>query len=104
MAYRLIQCDSIPVPQIRQVTWRLSVNSSPEKPRWIIVGFQTGTSGDQEQNLAIFDQCNLTNMFVIQIKVQFSANVPANTEAYAVVISDISLIFQSDGKQGDNRI
>ena len=33
----------------------------------------------------------------IQIKAQFSANVPANTEAFAVVISDTSLVFQSDG-------
>jgi len=33
----------------------------------------------------------------IQIKAQFSANVAANTEAFATVISDKSLIFQSDG-------
>jgi len=35
----------------------------------------------------------------IQIKAQLSANVPANTEAFAVVISDKSLIFQSDGQK-----
>jgi len=35
----------------------------------------------------------------IQIKTQFSENVPANTEAFAVVISDKSLIFQSDGQK-----
>jgi len=35
----------------------------------------------------------------IQIKAQFSANVAANTEAFAVVISDKSLIFQSDGNK-----
>jgi len=35
----------------------------------------------------------------IQIKAQFSANVPANTEAFAVVISDKSLIFQSGGQK-----
>jgi len=35
----------------------------------------------------------------IQIKAQFSANVPSNTEAFAVVISDKSLIFQSDGQK-----
>ena len=32
----------------------------------------------------------------IQIKSRFSANVAANTDAFAVVISDKSLIFQSD--------
>jgi len=33
----------------------------------------------------------------IEIKAQFSENVTANTEAFAVGISDKSLIFQSDG-------
>ena len=35
----------------------------------------------------------------VQTKAQFSANVAANTEAFAVVISDKSLIFQSDGQK-----
>jgi len=35
----------------------------------------------------------------IQIKSQFSANVAANTEAFAVVFSDKSLIFKSDGQK-----
>jgi len=35
----------------------------------------------------------------IQIKAQFSANVAANTEAFVVVISDKSLIFQSNGQK-----
>jgi len=35
----------------------------------------------------------------IKIKAQFSANVAANTEAFAVVISDKSLIFQSVGQE-----
>jgi len=35
----------------------------------------------------------------IQIKAQFSAIVAENTEAFAVVISEKSLIFQSDGKK-----
>jgi len=35
----------------------------------------------------------------IQIKAQFSENVAANTEAFAIVISDKSLIFQSDGQK-----
>jgi len=35
----------------------------------------------------------------IQIKAQFSANVAANTKAFAIVISDKSLIFQSDGQK-----
>ena len=35
----------------------------------------------------------------IQIKMHFSANVPANTQAYAVIISDRLINFQSDGNK-----
>jgi len=35
----------------------------------------------------------------IQVKTQFSENVAVNTEVFAVVISDKSLIFQSDGNK-----
>jgi len=65
VGYRMIQCDSVPVPQTRNFTRRLSVKSAPEKPRWIIVAFQTDKSGDQQHNPSIFDHCNLTNMFVM---------------------------------------
>jgi len=176
VGYRMIQCNSIPVPKTRNFTWRLSAKSGPEKPHWIIIGFQTDKSGDKEYNPSIFHQCNLTNIFVmlnskrypeidyddtnftqqkfsrvygdavafrtkfyhledlvsnpnitpadykellpmfvfdvtkqskklknsvtvIQIKARFSANVAANTETFAAVISDKSLIFQSDGNK-----
>ena len=174
--YRMIQCKSISVAQTRNFTWQLSVKSHVEKPRWIIVAFQTDKSGNQEPNPSIFDHCNFTSMFVmlnsqrypeidyndtnftqqkcsmvygdtaafrtkcynleelisspnitpsdykelfpmfvfdvtkqskklknsvtdIQVRAQFSANVAANTEAFAVIISDKSLIFQSDGQK-----
>jgi len=41
------------------------VKNAPEKPRWIVIGFQTGKSGDQTQNPAIFDHVNLKNMYVM---------------------------------------
>ena len=59
VAHRMRQCDSIIVPQSTSFTWRLSVNSSPEKPRYVIVGFQTGKDGDQEENPSIFDNVNV---------------------------------------------
>ena len=175
VAYRMRQCDSITVPQSTSFTWRLSVKSSPEKPRYVIVGFQTDKDGDQEHNPSIFDNVNVRNMYVmlnstrypavdynlsfpkqqysriygdvaafrckfyhmdelvsnpnitpadyktlyplfvfdvskqserlkntitdIQIKTLFNANVPPGTEAYAVVISDKMIKFQSDGNK-----
>ena len=56
------QCETFTLPQARSTVWRLGVSSAPEKPRWVLVGLQTGKSGNQESN--IFDHCNLTNMQV----------------------------------------
>ena len=175
LGFRMRQCESITVPQSTSFTWRLTVKSSPEKPRYIIVAFQKDKSGNQEKNPSIFDHLQVTNMFVtlnstrypvvdydlsftkqqfsraygdaatfrskfynmdelvsnpsinpsdfkdlfplfvfdvskqseklkhsvtdIQIKAFFNANVPNNTEAFAVVISDRVLSFQSDGNK-----
>ena len=50
VAYRTRQCDTITVPQATTFAWRLGVKNAPEKPRWIVIGFQTGKSGDQTQS------------------------------------------------------
>ena len=60
----MIQCDSASVPQARSFSWRLSVKSSPEVPRFIIIGFQTGKSGNQQENPSIFDNVNVNNIYV----------------------------------------
>ena len=175
VGFRMRQCESISVPQTTNFSWRLTVKSSPEKPRYIIVAFQTDKDGDQQKNPSIFSHVKLKNMYVtlnstrypvvdydlsftkqqysraygdaasfrtkyynmdelvsnpnitpsdykdlfplfvfdvskqseklkhsvtdIQIKARFNENVPANTEAYAVVISDRVVSFQSDGNK-----
>ena len=175
VGYRMIQCDSASIPQVTSFSWRLSVKSSPEVPRFIIVGFQTGKSNIQTANASTFNKVNVSNIYVmlnsmrypttdynisflsqkfsrvygdvaefrskffnmdelvsnpnitpadykdlyplflfdvskqseklkysttdIQIKMFLSANVPANTEAYAVIISDRLINFQSDGNK-----
>ena len=175
VGYRMIQCDSATIPQAISFSWRISVKSSPEVPRFIIVGFQTDKSGDQLTNPSIFNNVNVSNIYVmlnstrypttdynisflsqkysrvygdvaefrtkffnmdelisnpnitpsdfknlyplflfdvskqseklkysttdIQIKMHFSANVAANTQAYAVVISDRLINFQSFGNK-----
>ena len=175
VGYRMIQCDSASIPQATTFSWRLSVKSSPEVPRFIIVGFQTGRSGNQVANSSAFDNVNVNNIYAmlnsvrypttdynisflgqkfssvygdaaefrakffnmdelvsnpninplefkhiyplflfdvskqseklkysttdIQIKMHFNANVPANTQVYAVIISDRLINFQSDGNK-----
>ena len=176
VGYRMIQCDSASIPQAStNFSWRLSVKSSPEIPRFIIVGFQVGKSGNQEQNPSIFDNVNVNNIYAmlnstryptadynitfvgqkfsrvygdvaefrakffnmdelvsnpnigpvefralyplflfdvskqseklkysttdIQIKMHFSIALAAVTQAYAVIISDRLINFQSDGNK-----
>ena len=58
VAYRTRQCDMLSVPESTSITWRLSVKTSPEKPRFIIVGFQPAKDGDQTKNPFTFDHVN----------------------------------------------
>ena len=176
VGYRMIQCDNAAIPPTAtSFSWRLSVKSSPEVPRFIIVGFQTNKSGNQKTNPSLFNNVNVSNMFVmlnsmrypavdynisfdkqqfsrvygdaadfrskffnmdelvsspninpsdyrtlyplflfdvskqseklkysttdIQVKMHFSVGVDPNTQAYAVIISDRLINFQSDGNK-----
>ena len=65
VAYRTRQCDMLSVPESINFTWRLSVKTAPEKPRFIIVGFQTAKDGDQSKNPSTFDHVNLRNAYVM---------------------------------------
>ena len=65
VGYRMLQCDSTQVPENqRTFTWRLGVKSSPDIPRFIIVGFQTLRNNHQEENPAIFKHLFLRNIYV----------------------------------------
>ena len=64
VGYRMLQCDNIPVVGGTGFTWRLGVKSSPDIPRFIIVGFQTGKNNDQTTNPALFDHCEVRNIYV----------------------------------------
>ena len=64
VAYRTRQCDMLSVPESTSFTWRVSVKTAPEKPRFIIVGFQTAKVGDQTKKPSTFDHVNLTNAYV----------------------------------------
>ena len=65
VGYRMLQCDNAPVPAAnKNFTWRLGVKSSPDIPRFIIVGFQSGKNNNQERNPALFDHCSLRNIYV----------------------------------------
>ena len=64
VGYRMLQCDNTPVSGTGSFTWRLGVKSSPDIPRFIIVGFQTNKLNQQDKNPAIFDHCEVRNIYV----------------------------------------
>ena len=65
VGYRMLQCDSTQVPAGNTTfTWRLGVKSSPDIPRFIIVGFQSNKNNDQITNPALFDNLNVRNIYV----------------------------------------
>ena len=178
VGYRMLQCDNTQVSDSKSFIWRLGVKSSPDIPRFIIVGFQSDKNNSQTENPAIFDHCRVENIYVtlnakrypdtnydtdftknqygriygdaasfrkiffnmddlisnqgidpifyknlfplfvfdvskqseklktsvsdIHIKASFGDNPPANTMAYAVIISDRLFHFVSDGSKITN--
>ena len=66
VGYRMIQCDSALINQnSTDFSWRLSVKSSPEVPRYIIVGFQVDKSGNQKTNPSLFNNVNVSNIYAM---------------------------------------
>ena len=63
VGYRMLQCDSTSITGTN-FAWRLGVKSSPDIPRFIIVGFQIERNNNQEQNPARFDNCDIGNIYV----------------------------------------
>ena len=68
-------CESLEVHAgSRQLSWRVSVTSGIEKPRWIFIGFQTDRNMTQEQNPAVFDHVNLEKAYVTLNSRQYPMN------------------------------
>ena len=61
----MLQCDNTQVPLNQKTfTWRLGVKSSPDIPRFIIIGFQSDKNNNQIGNPAIFDHLFVRNIYV----------------------------------------
>lgn len=64
LAFRARTTEQTILTQTQSYTWRLSVTGGVEKPRWIIIGFQTDKMDTQQQNPAVFNNLNLKNAYV----------------------------------------
>ena len=93
VAYRRRQCDTKIVPEATVFSWLLGVKSAPEKPRWIIVGFQTEKGGNQTRNPAIFDHVNLKRMYIMLNERRYPAvdyNLSFANQQYSRAYGDAS--------------
>ena len=73
---------------------RLSVETAPEKRRFIIVGFQTAKDGDQTNNPSTFDHVNLKNAYVTLNSDRYSAvdyNLSFANQKFSRVYDDAAL-------------
>ena len=81
--FRVRQCMTTVVPQSDTFLWRLGIRTSPEKPRFLVLGFQTDREGSLEKNLGLFDNCQLQNAYVLMNNrrypaMDYNANFPKN--------------------------
>ena len=60
--FRMREYQSASVEETTNWTWRIGVRSSPEKPRYVLVSFQTGKRDNQDVNNSVFDHCDLSNI------------------------------------------
>ena len=75
VGYRMIQCDSASIPpgNISSFSWRLAVKSSPEVPRFIIIGLQQNGINNQTTNPSTFAHLNISNMYVMLNSTRYPA-------------------------------
>ncbi|XP_047140236.2 uncharacterized protein LOC124815517 [Hydra vulgaris] len=87
--------ELIIVPQTTNFTWTLNVTSSSTRPRFIIVGFQTNKNNSQEQNPAMFDHCDLKNMYVMLNSRRYpeigNYNLPFSDQKFSRAYRDAAL-------------
>ena len=99
----MLQCDSSQVPQALSFTWRLGVKSSPDIPRFIIVGFQVDKNNNQTKNPAIFDHLYLRNIYVTLNAKRYpdtDYDISFTTNKYSRIYGDAALfrkkVFNTD--------
>ena len=95
VGYRMIQCDSASVPpgNISSFSWRLAVKSSPEVPRFIIIGFQHNGINNQTTNPSTFANMNISNIYVMLNSTRYPAtdyNISFGAQQFSRVYGDVT--------------
>ena len=95
VGYRMIQCDSASIPpgNISSFSWRLAVKSSPEVPRFIIIGFQQDGINNQTTNPSTFANLNISNMYVMLNSTRYPAtdyDINFGMQQYSRLYGDVA--------------
>ena len=61
---REYQCTNVDASQTNWA-WRIGVRASPEKPRFIMIAFQTNLRDDQDKNNSVFSHCKIQNISIM---------------------------------------
>ena len=69
--FRVRQCSTVQLPPTTTNTWNLGVKT--EKPRFVIVSFQTAKDDNQTENVSVFDHCQVTSMKIILNSTEYPA-------------------------------
>ena len=65
-AFQMRQFSIAEIPaQTRTLDWGLGVRIAPEKPRHVLIKFQTDRSGNQDKNPSLFDHMTATEVSVV---------------------------------------
>ena len=94
VACRTRQCDMLSVPELTSFAWRLRVKTFLEKPKFIIVAFQTATDGDQTKNPFTFDHVNQKNAYVTLNSNRYPAvdyNLSFSDQKFSMVYGEAAL-------------
>ena len=67
VAYRCRELYEMPlVSQSTKIVWTVKTSTQLEKPRYVIIGFQTARKNAVQKNSSEFDQCNLRDVKLFQ--------------------------------------
>ena len=64
--FRMRQCSIAEIhAQTRTFDWRLGICTAPEKPRHVLIAFQSDGPGNQDKNLSLFDHLSTMQVNVV---------------------------------------
>ena len=63
IAFRAWELHEYPtLPQTNRQSWTIKTSSQLEKPRYVVLAFQTDRKNQIKKDMAVFDACKLTNV------------------------------------------